>query len=275
MLIKRLLLPAATCFLLMACHTTRQSTTAVKSATTAPSTALQPYGPAWAALWQQQAGEYKALCLQAYQIAALRIDEDLQQPHGKPLAVVTDIDETVLDNSPNTVHQSLQGKGYTQADWEAWTAKVDADTVPGAPTFFKYAVSKGVDVYYITNRAEKERAVTLQNLQRWGFPQATDDHLVLRANTSSKEARRQALAQTHDIIMLVGDNLSDFSAAFDKQLPDARLQAVHNNAAEFGKRFIVLPNPMYGDWETSLYHFQNGLSNQQKDSILRSSLRNY
>lgn len=275
-MLKKLLLPTAfSCMAIMACHTAKQSTASVQSATNAPSTALQPYGPAWAALWQQQAGEYKALCLQAYQIAALRIDEDLQQPHSKPLAIVTDIDETVLDNSPNTVHQSLQGKGYTQADWEAWTAKVDADTVPGAPTFFKYAVSKGVDVYYITNRAEKERAVTLQNLQRWGFPQATDDHLVLRGNTSSKEARRQTLAQTHDIIMLVGDNLSDFSAAFDKQLPDARLQAVHNNAAEFGKRFIVLPNPMYGDWETSLYHFQNGLSTAQKDSILRSSLRNY
>lgn len=256
----------------MACSPSHKVAT---SATTATPGALQPYGPAWAALWQQQSAEYKALCLQAYQLAAFRLDQDVAQTHSKPLAVVTDIDETVLDNSPNTVHQALQGKGFEPKAWEEWTAKGIADTVPGALTFFKYAASKGVDVFYITNRSESERAVTLQNLQRWGFPQATNEHLVLKTTTSSKEARRQELAKTHEIIMLVGDNLSDFDAAFDKQLPEARAQAVRSAAASFGQRFIILPNPMYGDWEPSLYHFQNGLTTQQKDSILRAGLRNY
>ncbi len=49
--------------------------------------------------------------------------------------------------------------------------------------------------------------------------------------------------------MLFGDNLSDFSAAFDKQPTDTRNAQTRNNAALFGTRFIVLPNAMYGDWE--------------------------
>ncbi|HEY0272452.1 MAG TPA: HAD family acid phosphatase, partial [Chitinophaga sp.] len=144
----------------MACNPSRHIATAPQAAAMAPVTVLQPYGPAWAALWQQRSAEYKALCWQAYQVAALRLDQDLAQPHEKPLAVVTDIDETVLDNSPNTVHQALQGKGYTQQDWEAWTAKAAADTVPGALTFFRYAAAKGIDIFYISNRSETERAAT-------------------------------------------------------------------------------------------------------------------
>ncbi|PUZ27438.1 5'-nucleotidase, lipoprotein e(P4) family [Chitinophaga costaii] len=259
----------------VACHPAHQVTTTPKIATTPPVTIFQPYGPAWAALWQQQAAEYKALCLQAYQLAAWRVDQDLLQSHSKPLAIVTDIDETILDNSPNTVHQALQGKGFNEKDWEEWTAKATADTVPGALTFFKYAAAKGIDIFYISNRSEAERSGTLQNLQRWNFPQATGDHLVLRGTASSKEGRREAVASTHEIILLVGDNLGDFSAAFENQLPDARTHAVQNAAADFGKRFIILPNVMYGDWEPSLYHYKRGLSILQKDAILRSSLRNY
>lgn len=238
-------------------------------------TALVPQGAAWAALWQQQSGEYKALCLQAYQLAALRLDQYLAQSHGKPLAVVTDIDETVLDNSPYTVHQALNKKGYDEKSWAEWTAKAAADTVPGAPAFFKYAASRGVQVFYITNRLESERAATLLNLQRFGFPYTDDQHLLLKTTTSGKEPRRQQVLQQYDIVMLFGDNLSDFSAIFDKQPTAARNAAALHAAADFGSRFIVLPNPMYGDWEGALYDFQYKLSERQKDSVMQSKLRNY
>ncbi|MBV7533372.1 5'-nucleotidase, lipoprotein e(P4) family [Chitinophaga sp. sic0106] len=238
-------------------------------------TVLVPQGVAWAALWQQQSGEYKALCLQAYQLAALRLDQYLAQSHGKPLAVVTDIDETVLDNSPYSVHQSLNKKGYDEKSWAEWTAKAVADTVPGAPAFFKYAASKGVQVFYITNRQESERAATLKNLQRFNFPYTDDQHLLLKTTTSGKEPRRQQVLQQYDIVMLFGDNLSDFSAIFDKKPVEERNSAALKSSAEFGSRFIVLPNPMYGDWEGALYNFQYKLTEQQKDSIMQATLKNY
>lgn len=254
---------------LLACKTTRP--VAEKST----GSSLLPGGPAWAALWQQQSGEYKALCLQAYQLAALRLNQYIAAKGSKPLAVVTDIDETVLDNSPYSVHQALAGKTYDDKSWMEWTAKAVADTVPGAPSFFKYAASKGVKVFYITNRLEAERAVTLQNLQHYQFPDADDQHLLLKTTTSGKEPRRQQVLRQYEIVMLFGDNLGDFSATFDKKPFEERNTAALQAAPDFGSRYIVLPNPMYGDWEGALYNFQYKLTTPQKDSILRSRLRNY
>lgn len=263
-----------TCTLLagiISCKTTQAPVAQAPSSTTV----LQPYGPAWAALWQQKAAEYKALCFQAYNIARMRLDESLLQPATLPPAVVTDIDETVLDNSPYTVHTALRGEGYADRTWMEWTAKAAADTVPGALSFLQYAASKGVHVFYITNRSETERASTLENLQRWHFPDADNEHLLLKTTTSGKESRRQQVAQTHHIILLMGDNLSDFAAIFDKQPVAQREQVTQQSAADFGKRFIVLPNPMYGDWLPAMFQYDYKRRPGEIDSLLRGALRDY
>lgn len=228
---------------LLACRAAKPSVNG-----TAAQTAFSQNGAAWAALWQQQAAEYKALCFQAYNTAALRLDQYLQQGTAKPPAIVTDIDETVLDNSPFTVHTALQGQSYSDKAWQEWTARAACDTVPGALSFLRYAAGRGVEIFYITNRAVPEQAPTLRNLQRWGFPNADVRHLLLKTVTSGKEARRQQVLQTHDIVLLLGDNLSDFAAVFDKQPAAQRAAATEKNATAFGRRFIVLPNAMYGDW---------------------------
>src|ERR1700753_1446625 len=143
-------------------------------------------GKVWALLYQQRAAEYKALCFQAYNIARLRIDEAVRQHHTKPLAVVTDIDETLLDNSPYDAARAVNNLDFYATTWKQWTAKAECDTVPGAPSFFKYAASKGVKVFYVTNRDEDERAGTLKNLQRSLLPYTDDAHLLLKQQVSSK-----------------------------------------------------------------------------------------
>ena len=232
-------------------------------------------GPGWAAAWQQKAGEYKALCYQAYNLARLRLDFLVQQTSEKPLAIVTDIDETVLDNSPYQVHQALRNAEYSDSSWMEWTARVECDTIPGALSFLRYAKSKGIAVFYITNRLEKERTSTLKDLQRWGFPDATDDHLSMKTNTSGKELRRSKVADKYEILLLLGDNLSDFSAVFDKKPMVERNNQVQDNAAMFGRRFIVLPNPMYGDWDGAIYNYQYNLPPKEKEKIIIGSLKKY
>jgi len=250
--------------------------TAKQSKVNAPASLdLTADGKLFTALFQQRSAEYKALCFQAFNIAHIRVDEALQQTQAKPLAIVTDIDETVLDNSPYDVKQSLQGKDYEQKSWEEWTGLAQADTVPGALPFLKYAASKGVKIFYLTNRAETERKGTLANLVRFGLPDAVNEHLILKQNISSKESRRQTIAQTHNIIMLMGDNLGDFSALFDKKPEDERMKNTYASAADFGKRFIVLPNPVYGDWENSVYKYNSKLTTAQKDSLIKSVLKSY
>jgi 5'-nucleotidase (lipoprotein e(P4) family) len=256
--------------LIFGCSTSRQQT----SHAVTPEN-LTADGKLFAALFQQRAAEYKALCLQAFNIAHLRVDEALLQPQSKPLAIVTDIDETVLDNSAYDVKQSLQGKDYEQKSWEEWTGLAQADTVPGALPFLKYAAFKGIKIFYLTNRAEAERKGTLANLVRFGFPDAVNENLILKQTVSSKESRRQAISEKYTVVMLMGDNLADFSALFDKKPADERVKNTYASAADFGKRFIVLPNPVYGDWEASVYQYNMKLKAAQKDSVIRSVLKSY
>lgn len=231
-------------------------------------------GKLFGSLYQQRAAEYHALCLQAYNIAQMRLVEALQHTSAKPKAIITDLDETALDNSLNEVHQDLQGKSFDPVQWAQWTAMAKADTVPGALTFFKYAASKNVEIFYITNRDEKDRAGTLQNLQRFNFPNADDAHLLVRQNTSGKEVRRQQVMADHEVVLLLGDNLSDFSDLFDKKSMEQRLLAVQQLSGQFGNRYIILPNPVYGDWESSLYQYKQ-LTTAQKDSTIKSFLKTF
>ena len=135
--------------------------------------------------------------------------------------------------------------------------------------------SKGIEIFYVTNRGERERNFTIKNLQKFNFPNADSAHLFPLQTTSSKEERRQKIAASHTIVMLMGDNLGDFSSLFDKKSSDERNQNVNEVAAEFGNRFIILPNPVYGDWESSLYNYNYSLTSFQRDSIIKASLHSY
>jgi 5'-nucleotidase (lipoprotein e(P4) family) len=231
-------------------------------------------GKLYASAFMQRAAEYHALCLQAYNIAHWRLDEILKQSSAKPRAIITDIDETILDNSADEVHRDLQGKPFDPAEWNKWTAMAAADTIPGGFSFLKYAASKGVEIFYITNRDEKDREGTLKNLKKFNFPNADNGHLLVRQNTSSKEVRRQQVMTDHDVVLLLGDNLSDFSSLWDRKTMQERLQNVEQQSSLFGSRFIILPNPIYGDWESAMYQYKP-LTPVQKDSAVRSLLKGY
>lgn len=232
-----------------------------------------------ATCWYRFSAEMTALYYQGFNIARLRLDESLAQNTAqKPLAVVVDIDETMLDNSPYETVVITQGD---QKDgWYEWTMKASAKALPGALEFAKYAESKGVHIFYITNRDYQEHAATLLNLQREGFPFATDDHLLTRSdtafsngNTSSKMGRRAKVSATHEIVLLIGDNLNDFSEVFEDRSIDNGKEAVEKNKALFGQKYIVLPNPMYGAWEKPLFDYKKGLTEEEKTELMLKKLR--
>lgn len=233
-------------------------------------------GKIWASLFQQNAAEYAALCYQAFNAAKLSLDKAIaQNTSKKPLAIITDIDETFLDNSPFAVHQALQGKDYENKAWKDWTGKGDAVALPGSLDFFNYAASKNITVFYITNRDEDERTGTLNNLKKLNFPQANNEQLLLRTGLSSKEPRRVAVSEKYDIVLLLGDNLSDFSALWDKKTAVERMQNVNAQSKLFGSKFIMLPNISYGGWEDAIYGNSYNLTPAQKDSAIKANLKGY
>lgn len=232
-------------------------------------------GKVYSAIWQQNSGEFRALCYQAYNIAQMRIDENVKKKSSKPLAIITDIDETFLDNSPYAVTEAKNGKDYDPKTWMNWTAKAEAKAYPGSLDFFKYATSKNITVFYITNRDENDRDGTLKNLKDLGFPFADDAHLMLKSTTSDKEDRRLEVLKNYDVIVYLGDNINDFSEMFYKKPQVERNRLVDENAHEFGKRFIIIPNSGYGDWETALPAYNYKLNPVEKDRVILENLRGY
>lgn len=238
---------------------------------------IDTYGKAklFMAAYQQKAAEYRALCYQAYNSAHWQLEGLLKNNLSKPAAIMTDIDETVLDNSPYQVHQSLLGKDFDNVTWHEWTSQADADTVPGALHFFQYAASLGVEIFYVTNRDMAEKQATLDNLKRYGFPFADNEHLKLKSTTSSKVPRRDSIAMTHQIIMQIGDNLNDLNGGFEKKDIEQRFGLANKLETEFGASLIVIPNPSYGEWENAMFNYKFNLTPAQKDSVLKSILRTY
>ena len=217
-----------------------------------------------AVLYMQKAAEYRALCYQAYNLARLRLDADLDKKNVKKLprdqrklrrSVVVDIDETVLDNSPSQALGIKNGRPFNQTDWYAWGELRKAKAIPGAVEFLNYAVSKGVKVFYISNRDEVQKAATIENLKSAGFADISAENVLLRTSESNKDTRRSLAGDKYRIVMLVGDNLDDFTSAFERKSIGERFAEVEKARPEFGDRFIVLPNAMYGTWENAIYEY--------------------
>ena len=234
-----------------------------------------------AVLWTQSSAEYRALALQAFSLAKLRLDQDLAQHRSrrskvKPPAIIVDSDETVLDNSRFQAELILRGVAYTPQAWTAWCEQAEAGAVPGAVEFLSYAFRRGARVFYITNRRQTEKAGTIANLKKLGFPDVSEDSVMIReqgTKTPSKESRRQSVRSRYRVVLLVGDNLNDFNDDFaGKSIADRKAQ-VDREQAEFGSQYIILPNPMYGDWENAVYGNASNLSETEKHNRRRAALQ--
>ncbi len=215
-------------------------------------------------LWVQTAAEYRACCLQTYRLAAERLSQKLaglNRNASKPPAVIMDLDETVFDNSPFQTWLLRYGLAYTDARWEVWE-RDHADEVrlvPGALDFIRAAESAGVTVCYITNR--KYRDGTIAALKHVDIDvKDIDGRLLLATTTSDKTARREEVRKRYAVLMLLGDNLRDFSEEFRAPKVDPadaaglrraiaeRDDKVSRGGQKWGDDWFILPNPVYGEW---------------------------
>jgi len=236
-----------------------------------------------AVLWTQSAAEYRALAYQTFTLARLRFDQSVTNPKSrraavrsaKPPAIVVDVDETVMDNSRFQAELILRGGSYTSEAWQGWCDRAEAGAVPGAIDFLNYATRRGAHVFYITNRRPAEKAGTITNLKKLGFPDVSEDTVMVRAQgaSASKESRRQIVRSRYRIVLLIGDNLNDFADDFAGKSIAERNAEVDRQRSQFGTTFIVLPNPMYGDWEGAIYGNKPNLSDEAKHAMRRAALK--
>lgn len=227
-----------------------------------------------ATVWMQRSAEYAGSTETLYRAAAETLDAALADPEwdalvpeerrnparGLPPAVIVDVDETVLDNSPYQARLVRDDAGYDEVTWDAWVQEKKARAVPGAVAFARAAEARGVTVLYLTNRAEHLGPPTLENLRAVGLP-VKDESVFLglgtfvedcEQNGSEKRCRRELAGRRYRVLMQFGDQLGDFAEIL-VNTPEGREALRARHQAWFGRRWWVLPNPTYGSWEPALF----------------------
>jgi acid phosphatase len=217
-----------------------------------------------ATLWVSNAVEYRANSLGAYALARLRLDEALADKswtatgqsgayQDLPPAIIADLDETFLDNAGYEAWLVVARQNFSSKTYDAWTKAAEAKAVPGAVDFAKYADSKGVKVFYVTNRNADQEPQTRANVEKLGFPMGNNVDTFLLQNeqkdwTAKKGTRRDFIGKSYRVLMLLGDQYGDFSD--DASGSEAeRLKSYETNIAHFGHDWIMIANPEYGSFE--------------------------
>jgi acid phosphatase len=224
----------------------------------------------------QTALEYEASAVQAYRLAQIQLDAALADPSWTAAieqtgdasklsrtAVIVDVDETVLDNSYYQARMIRDRTEYSSATWDPWVQEARATAIPGAVDFVKYVASKGVTIFYVTNRMSNLEEATRRNLVAVGFPVQTSggvdepiDTVLTRGErpewqASAKGPRRAHVAQSYRILLLIGDDLGDFVADAGGTLADRKTRTAPQREW-WGRRWIMVPNPSYGSWERAV-----------------------
>lgn len=229
----------------------------------------------YSTIWFQHSPEMEALYYQGYNIASERLRSVVSSEKGdKPLAVIVDIDETVLDNSPFQAEEILSDRGFSAEFWKEWTALARAEALPGALEFSRLCKELGVTLFYLSNRHQTELQHTMQNLDSLGFAFVKPENFLLKTTTSNKEARRKRIEADYRVVLLIGDNLGDFAEIFEDRSIEWGKNHVEQFREQFGRRFIILPNPMYGKWTRNIYGTRK-LNAFQKDSARRAVLKGF
>ena len=236
-----------------------------------------------ATLWTQRSVEYRANALTVFALAHIRLGEALADKswtaapveqkgdyQNLPPAVVLDIDETLLDNSLYQVWMMKSNQTFSTKTWNQFCAAQVSAAIPGAVEFAKYADSKGVKVFYITNRAAVTEKDTRENMQKLGFPMGGNVDTFLMQNEkpdwgSAKGTRRAVIAKDYRILLNIGDNFGDFDDRYRTSV-EARAKLFDSDLAHWGKQWLMIANPTYGSFDTAAYghDFKKPLAEQRK-----------
>jgi 5'-nucleotidase (lipoprotein e(P4) family) len=233
-----------------------------------------------AVLWNQTAAEYTATCVQAYELAKIRLEEAIvdtnwtaaveqtENYQSLPPAVILDVDETTLNNAAYDAWLVNENRVYDSDSWNIWVQNDHANAVPGAAEFCQYATSLGIEVFFISNRIPSQQNATVRNLQMEGFPiDDSGENLLLKNEhddwNSDKTTRRSYIAQQYRILLSIGDDANNFISSYT-ETTEEQYTILENHKEYFGRQWIIIPNSMYGGWESGAFQHDYSLSHDQR-----------
>ena len=241
-----------------------------------------------ATIWVQGSLEYAMATTQVYQTATDNLPKYardstsfacLEQGQGDngnlPPAVILDVDETVLNNVPYQARLVTKSTEFQSETWSEWVLEAKATVIPGARAFIHFARSQGIEVFFVTNRSAELKAATVENLSRELGYQVANDRVLLKNEkpewTSDKTSRRQHVTSTHRVIMLFGDDFNDFFF-LGNLTPQQRRVSGSELSQRFGRQWMLLPNPQYGNWEQAIYQYDYSKSPAEKLKLKHEAL---
>ncbi|MEZ5527783.1 MAG: HAD family acid phosphatase [Gammaproteobacteria bacterium] len=231
----------------------------------------------YALAWKQTAAEFQALYYQGFNIARMQVEDALtrRQPGDKPLAVVTDVDDTVLHALAYWGHLvRRQMDFFDDAVWDRWVAANQFAPTPGAVEFLQFCRDNGVEVFYVTSRdqGEQTQELALANLRSAGFPYVDAAHVTVLRDSSNKEPRQEELMARYQVITFLGDNLNDFRRKYYiRSDVEGRIAAMEQDRDLFGSRYVLFPNPTDGHWLAAIFGDSEPTASDANREILRQA----
>ena len=222
-------------------------------------------------LWMRTSAEYRALAYQGYNVAMNALKMAVTDPshQRKPLAIVLDADETVVDNTKLMGESIVNGNGRFDAPW--WRQAVHqgkSQAMPGAVEFLNEVHKQGVEIFYVSNRyAPVNLDVTIQNFKELGFPSVDKDHVLLFEKDSDKQPRFDMIAKKYYVVVYMGDNAGDFPIGTKGKTLAERNSIIDAHKEDFGTTFVVFPNPAYGSWVSALAKGYQNLSPEEQKQV--------
>ena len=222
-------------------------------------------------LWMRTSAEYRALAYQGYNVAMNAVKMAVTDPshQRKPLAIVLDADETVVDNTKLMGESIANGNGRFDAPW--WRQAVHqgkSQAMPGAVEFLNEVHKQGVEIFYVSNRyAPVNYDATVQNFKALGFPSVDKDHVLLFEKDSDKQPRFDMIAKKYYVVVYMGDNAGDFPIGTKGKTLAERNAIIDAHKEDFGTTFVVFPNPAYGSWVSALAKGYQNLSPEEQKQV--------
>lgn len=231
----------------------------------------------YALAWKQTAAEYQALYYQGFNIARMQVQAalDSRQPGDKPLAIVTDVDDTVLHSLTYWGHLVQRNMDFfDDAIWDRWVASNRVTATPGALEFLEFCAANNVEVFYVTSRDQGEDTfeLALENLRSVDFPFVDQEHLTVLRDSSNKEPRQDELMNEYNVVTFLGDNLNDFRRKYYiRSDVDGRIAAMAQDKDKFGSEFVIFPNPTDGQWLAAIFGESEPAATEANREILKDA----
>jgi 5'-nucleotidase (lipoprotein e(P4) family) len=224
------------------------------------------------ALWVHTSAEFYAIARQTFASATEKLDLAMRDPtwtasteqfatgdyQQLPPAVIVNLDEAVWSNSPYQNRIILQYGQHDMNHFIAWCNEAKCTAIPGAKEFLDHAARQGVSIVYITARPALLQDATKRNLSRLKYPlDDQKDSLIMDGGWPNHD-KRELIAKGYRITLIISDSLGDFMHDTEKDAVTRREMAAHY-ADNWGLKWFLIPNPMYGHWEYSFHKYDYNL----------------